>query len=593
MNLRCSRLMHIGLVLPLMAGCTAGRPEWVAVGHRGMVATDSPYASQIGLDVLKAGGNAIDAATAVSFALAVTRPESTGLGGGGFAIFRLADSGKVHVFDFRETAPAASAPDMYAQTPEQEVATAAFTRTGSGGQAAGGTRSPRPEPSRYGHLVVGVPGLVAGRTAMQQRFGTKSLAELIEPAIHLAREGFEVDEHYVESCKTVLKVYEAHPELTRTCRYVYRKHLRAGDLRDPGDKLAQPELARLLEAIARDGADVFYQGTVADALALEMQRSGGIITREDLASYRVAEREPIIASYRDYELILMPPPSSGGVCLAEALNILETLDLPMIEERDPATAMHYVIEALKHAFADRARWLGDADFSNIPVKLLTGKPYARVLAGGLSADVTHDNQDAYGHVAPPDDDGTSHFCIVDRWGNVVVSTETVNTSFGSLAALDEWGLILNSEMDDFTANPGVPNAYGLTQSARNAIAPYKRPLSSMSPTIVLKNGEPVLLLGASGGPRIITSVLNVLLGVLDYGMSLEDAMAALRVHHQFQPDEVAFNRPPPSPLADALQSKGHHLSDRKKTGSVQAIRITGSQLIGTSDPNKGGKPAGY
>lgn len=554
-------------------GCALEHPDWIAVGHRGMVATDSPYASRVGLRVLKAGGNAVDAATAVSFALAVTRPYSTGLGGGGFLILRLGATGETRAFDFRECAPGASTRDMYVKPAARE---------------RHGTR-----PSRNGFLAVGVPGMVAGRVHVLNRYGSKPLAELIAPAIKLARNGFRVDSDYVKTCRNVLETYASEPRLIESCNYVYRTHLREGKLRHVGDRLVQPELARLLEAVAVGGADVFYRGEVADALVDAVRHNGGIITRGDLRRYRVIEREPILATYRDYDLILMPPPSSGGVCLAEALNILETVDLPTVAQSDRSLTTHYVVEALKHAFADRARWLGDADYATVPVDYLTSKGYARRLARNLDADTTHDHDSIYGATLIPDDAGTSHFCVVDRWGNVVVSTETINTSFGSLAAVDEWGLILNNEMDDFTTSPGTPNSYGLTQSSRNTIAPSKRPLSSMSPTIVLKDGEPVLLIGASGGPKIISSVLGVLLGVTDFGMTLSESMAAVRVHHQWRPNEIVFDREPPSVLANALTARGHTLSTRRKTGTIQAIALSASQLIGGSDPNKGGTPAGY
>jgi len=554
----------------ITSACTLDHPGWVAVGHQGMVASDSPDASIIGRDVLKAGGNAIDAATAVSFALAVTRPYSTGLGGGGFLIYRAGGTGQVRVFDFRETAPAAATKDMF--SPEAT----AITPTG--------------QPSRYGGLAIGVPGLVAGRIEIHRQLGSVPLADLVAPAVRLARDGFAVDKHYADTSRDVLATYRRYPKLQSTCGYVFNTHLRAGNLRKPGDVLMQPHLANLLDQIARAGADAFYKGDVARDIVDTVRLRGGTVSMTDLADYRVVERTPIVATYRDVKLLLMPPPSSGGVCLAETLNILERVDLPAIARRDQPLALHYMAEAMKHAFADRARWLGDADFADVPIELLTSKRYAadrplRPTAIQIDSD--------YGISQLPDDAGTSHFCVADRWGNVVVSTETINTSFGSLVAVDKWGLILNNQMDDFTAVPGVENAYGLIQSDRNSIRPGKRPLSSMSPTIVLKNDKPFLLLGASGGPRIISSVLNVLLNVTDFGMSLGDAMVALRVHHQWKPDEVFFDHQPDAQVAVALRARGHVVSPTPKTGIVQAIRIRDYQLIGASDPRKGGRPAGY
>lgn len=557
------------------AGCAleTEAPQWLATGTRGMVASDSIYASQAGLEILQAGGNAFDAAAAVSFALAVVCPQSTGLGGGGFLMARLGADGGIVILDFRETAPAAATADM-------------FTRVV--GQDPDG-----PPPSRYGHLAVAVPGLLAGRVRMLQAYGTRSLAETVAPAIRLARNGFAVDRHYAEACAIAMKRYRQYPQLVESCGYVYRVHLRGGDLPQAGDRLVQPELARLLEAIAADGPDVFYRGPVAEAIEREMWAGGGILRAGDLADYRVVEnRRPIVSTYRDYTIIAMPPPSSGGICLVEALNILERFDLPSLWHQDRGAANHHVVEAMKHAFADRARWLGDSDFVAVPVGLLTSKGYARQLARGVESSRCQD-LDTYGAGLIPDDAGTSHFCVVDRWGNAVVSTETINTSFGSLAAVEEWGLILNNEMDDFSAETGRANVYDLVQSDRNAVAPHKRPLSSMSPTIVLKNDKPYLLLGGSGGPRIISSVLNVLLGMTDFQLPLEQAMQRRRVHHQWWPDEVCFDDDPPPPVAEALRSRGHRISDRHRSGVVQAVLIDNGLLIGASDVRKGGAPAGY
>ncbi|UCG16823.1 MAG: gamma-glutamyltransferase [Phycisphaerales bacterium] len=546
-------------------------PDWLRIGSEAMVASDSAYASQAGVSILRAGGNAIDAACAVSFALAVTRPESTGLGGGGFLIARFAD-GRVVVADFRETAPARASADMYVK---------AQARHPDG-----------PPPSRIGYVAVAVPGLVRGRAELLQQFGSRSLATVLKPAIHLAKEGFAVDEHYVSACTHVARQYEEYPSLKESCGYVYRRHLRSGDLPQVGDRLVQPELGRLLEALAEQGADVFYTGDVADAIARTMVRRNGVIRRSDLAGYKVAYRKPIRTTYRGYEVVGMPPPSSGGVALAEALNILEEINVALLWRSDQAAVRHFMAEAMKHAFADRARWLGDSDYARVPVGLLTSKPYAGRLARTLRPRTTR-APETYGTTQIPDDAGTSHFCVVDRWGNCVVSTETINTSFGSLAAVDEWGLILNNEMDDFTTVPGEANAFGLRQSVNNAVAPGRRPLSSMTPTIVLETGRPILLIGASGGPRIISAVLNVTVGVTDLGMSLEEAIKGRRIHHQWSPDEVVFDAAPDPQIVADLQSRGHTISSEYGTGIVQTIALREGRLIGASDPRKGGRPDGY
>ena len=562
-------LVPTGAAAPCLAD--DGR-AWVATGRQGMVAADSPHASRAGLEILQAGGNAVDAAAAVSFALAVARPQSTGLGGGGFMIIRLAKDDEVVVLDYRETAPASAAPDMFRD---------ALT--------GGGKRAPT---IRYGFLAAAVPGVVAGQGEAVRCYGTLSLKRLLAPAITLAERGFEADRSYVKAARKTLNAYRKHPELIDSCGYVYRVHLRSGRLPGVGDLVVQPELGRLFRAIAAQGPDVFYRGEVADAIERAMLANGGRMIKADLASYRVVRRRPIRSTYRGHELLLMPLPSAGGVCIVQTLNILERFDMPQLLRTDPNLATHYCLEAMKHAFADRAGWMGDPDFVSVPVEFLTGKAYARKLAEKIKPGRVTDLE-AYGSAALPDDAGTSHFCVVDRWGNCVAATETINTTFGAFAAVDEWGLILNNEMDDFATRPGEPNAFDLMQSERNAVAPGKRPLSSMSPTIVLKDGNPVLLVGGSGGPRIISGVLNVLLGVLDAGRSLPEAVEAGRVHHQWKPDRVFFDGPAPEPLAGYLKSVGHQVSDRPRSAAVQAILIEDGKLIGVSDPRKGGRPVGH
>ncbi|MGH7948836.1 MAG: gamma-glutamyltransferase, partial [Candidatus Binataceae bacterium] len=487
-------------------------------------------------------------------------------------IARFAD-GRVVVQDFRETAPAAATANMYVLAAEK--------------------KPDQPSPSEFGHLAVAVPGVVAGRCQALAQYGTLPLKRVLGPAIQLAKSGYPVDDDYVRNARTVLDMYEARPSLKQSGTYVYRVHLGNGRLREPGQSLVQPDLAQLLEEIASNGPDFFYKGPVAQSIAREMREHGGIITERDLADYQTRLREPLVTTYRDFKLILMPSPSSGGVALAETLNILEAVDFRSAAQRDPIAATHLQLEAMKHAFADRARWMGDQDFVRAPIASLMSKAYAATLAKKLNPD--HVSLiEGYGSLMLPDDAGTSHFCVADKFGNVVVSTETINTEFGSLAAVDEWGLILNNEMDDFTAETGKPNAFGLVQSAQNAIEPRKRPLSSMSPSIVLKNDQPYLLLGASGGPRIISSVLNVLLGVTDLGLSLEDAIQRPRPHHQWSPDLVFFDSiPPPADVSAGLTSRGHKLADKKRTAIVQAILRSPDGWIGASDPRKGGVPAGY
>jgi gamma-glutamyltranspeptidase/glutathione hydrolase len=560
------------LVRTDMAPAAGSRP-WLAKGQAGMVASDSIHASRAGIEILKQGGNAVDAATAVSFALAVTRPGSMGLGGGGFLMVRIAEGGRVYVLDYRECAPSASTSDMFVRRREE--------------------LPDRPPPSQFGGLAVGVPGHVAGHAVMLQRLGTMKFEALLEPARRLAAEGFPIDAHLADSIADTLREIHDQPALRTTADALHRALLFEGEAPQPGAVLRQPALARTLASLQAGGADAFYRGRRADAIAQTVRDHGGIMTAEDLATYQPRWRDPLRITYRNsFEILLMPPPSSGGICLGETLNILEHWDLPVLRRSDPGLAAHLMVEALKYAFADRAAHLGDADFVPVPVERLIGKPYANLVAGRLRENTT--TRPAAGRSPPKDDHGTSHFCVVDRWANVVVCTETINTVFGSLLFVEEAGIVLNNEMDDFTAEPGRSNAFGLRQSELNAPAPGKRPLSSMSPTIVLREGEPVLALGAAGGPRIITATLQVLLGVVDDNQPLPEAILKPRLHHQWQPDVVYRNDfPADGAVISGLKHRGHIISDLRRGAKVNAVEFRGQRLFGVSDPHKGGRPSGY
>jgi len=583
----------------LVAWLRADEPAWTARGMAGMVATDSPEASQIGADVLKAGGNAFDAAVATSFALAVARPQSTGLGGGGFLLAYVAKEKRFVALDFREIAPAAIRPDIYARLIlDSEVK-----------RNAG-----RPEgfsPSLFGGNAVGVPGQLAGLAEINRRFGTRPLAELIRPAIELAENGFAVDEHFLRARQGVLNDFAKWPQLKQTCTAMYE--LLGGDGAAPnsGDKFKRMDFANGLRLIAERGPQAFYDSPIGEAIVRAVNAAGGAMTMDDLRGYRVKEREPLRGRYGDLEIVSMPPPSSGGVCLIEALNILEAA----VGRREaigdaPGTHEHVLIEAMKHAFADRARHLGDPDFSRLPVARLTSKPYASMIAPLVRSEGTapeygsesvpcdvffgsgYIDREAPEPADDPNDHGTSHFCVADREGNIVALTETINTEFGSLVVASPYGIILNNELDDFATARGRPNAYRLVQGDANLIGPGKRPLSSMSPTVILRDGKPVLVLGGSGGPRIISSVLHVALHVME-GRPLADALTALRLHHQWRPDEIVFSREPPAELATELSRRGHTLSQKRGAGTVQAIQfLADGAMLGASDPGKGGRPAG-
>lgn len=545
-----------------------GDAPWIARGANGIVATDHALATQAGVEILRAGGNAVDAAVAVSFALGVTRPYSTGPGGGGFMLLYRAD-GTVIAQDFRETAPSGARADYYARFKAANPST--------------------PNPSEFGLTAAATPGVVAGRCQALAQWGTMPRDRVLAAAIRIAHEGFPVDADHVNHVREALAEYEQHASLKESCAFVYRTYLGSGTPPAVGDILKQPGLGRLLEAIAVQGPDIFYQGDIARAIGRDVSAQGGVLVEGDLSTYEPKTRQALSVRYRDYRVLMMPLPSSGGVAIAQTLGILTQLDYPTVIKRDPIEGMHLQIEAMKHAFADRSRHLGDRDSGSVPQKRMLSEGYAKEIAdrirGGIGLPET------YGSRELPDDAGTSNFCVADAMGNVVVSSETINTTFGSLAAIEEWGLVLNNEMDDFTTEPGKPNAFGLIQSARNAVAPGKRPLSSMVPTIVLKNEKPYLALGASGGPRIISSVLNVMLAVLDREMPLQAAIEALRPHHQWQPDTVYFDRPPPPEVASSLAARGHKVSDRKKTGIVNAIMRTPDGWVGAADPRKGGTAA--
>lgn len=546
-------------------------PQWMAIAGRAMVAADSPHASQAGLKVLGGGGNAVDAALATSFALGVTRPYSTGLGGGGFLIVRTADR-RVVVIDARETAPADAHRDMFVRARQRDPGAAS--------------------PSRYGGLAVGVPGLLAGLAELHAQFGSKPWAELVAPAIRLAREGYPADPFDQKVAAEMFQLFESHPRLRDYGGGIVETHYPNG-VPKLGQLIRQPKLARLLERIAEHGPRAFYHGPVAEAIVQSVREHGGVMTIEDLSSYQVKRRRPIRSTYRGYELLTMPPPSSGGVCLAQALNILERFDLPAVQRRNPGLARHYVIEALRQAFADRSRWMGDPDFVDVPTDRLISKAYAADLAARLRSRTACTLENCGLRDVIADDAGTSHHCTIDPAGNCVVVSETINTLFGSLVYVDEHGLVLNNEMDDFAAEPGKPNVYGLVQSERSAVRPHSRPLSSMAPTIVLRDGKPVMLVGGSGGPRIISAVLQTILRVLDFGMSPAQAVQEPRLHHQWLPDHVRFEGPMPAALKADLQARGHHVRDAPGSGAVvQMIVIRDGELIGVCDPRKHGRPAG-
>lgn len=541
-----------------------------------VVAADHPLASQAGVEILQQGGNVVDAAAATAFALSVVRPASSGIGGGGFMVIWNAETQEAVALDYRERAPRKATRNMFL--------------TAEGERAA-------PDVSTKGHLAAAVPGHVAGLCFAVEHYGKLDLATVLAPAIRLAREGVPVDGHDRARQAAVLRTFERNPQYRERFSVLYEQYLNRGEPWDEGDRFYSPQL-RVLELIAQHGRDGFYQGPVAEAIVEEMRRGGGLMTVEDLAMMQPVVRRPLRAAYGTMDVLTMPPASSGGIALLETLNILSAY-----ESRHPESGLeklghnspkyiHLVTEALKHAFADRAEFLGDADFVKVPVQRLTSRDYAARLAKRILPDRTRPPED-YGRYLPVDDAGTTHFSVMDRNGNAVACTETINTTYGSFVVEPRFGIVFNNEMDDFTAIPGKPNAFGLLQSEANAVQPGKKPLSSMTPTIVLRDGKAVHALGASGGPRIISATLQVLLNLTRFEMLPQTAVEQPRFHHQWLPDTLLVETPLFEDVSAALERKQHSVKRSSGLAVSQAVSRSNDGLRGASDPRKHGRAAGY
>ncbi|MGA2073746.1 MAG: gamma-glutamyltransferase [Terriglobia bacterium] len=531
-------------------------------GRHGMVASSEPLASELGVQILREGGNAVDAAVAVGFALAVTHPVAGNIGGGGFMLIRLA-SGEAVVVDYREAAPTAASRNMYVDSHGELI----------------------PRASTVGALSAGVPGTVAGLALAEEKYGKLGLARVIAPAVHLARDGFVVSYSLSESLRQDgdrLSKFDASRRI----------FLRDGRYYEPGEIFQQPELAETLDTVAHLGAKGFYEGPVARAIAATMQKYHGLITEQDLARYHPVLRQPLVGHFRGYEILSVPPPSSGGVALIEMLNIIEPLDLGV---PDSFESMHFMVEAMRHAYADRAAYLGDADFVSVPVARLTSQAYA----AKLRDEILHSKPDAPIVAGDPqafESAQTTHYSVVDDDGNAVANTYTLNNGYGSGVTVEGAGFLLNDEMDDFAAKPGSPNLYGLVQGEANAIAPNKRPLSSMTPTVVLQGGRLRLVLGSPGGGTIINTVLEVLLDNLIFKMDILQAVSFPRFHHQWMPDRLILERVGFS--ADTIQKlrdAGYQVDVRGWMGDCEAIEIDphSGWKFGAADPRAGGKAVGY
>ncbi|KAA6098781.1 MULTISPECIES: gamma-glutamyltransferase [unclassified Pantoea] len=525
--------------------------------QHGMVASVDAMATRVGVDILKQGGNAVDAAIAVGFALAVTHPQAGNLGGGGFMLLRTA-AGRTTAIDFREMAPARASRDMFLD--KQGNADSKLSLTS--------------------HLASGTPGTVAGFALAAQKYGTLPLSTLLAPAIKLARDGIIVNDALADDLATYGKENLINHDNSRAIFYKAD-----GQPYQKGDRLVQKNLAHSLQLIAQQGPDAFYKGKIADEIAAEMAQHGGLIGKADLAAYRAVERKPVSGSYRGYEVFSMPPPSSGGIHIVQILNILENFDLAKWGFGS-ADAMQVMAEAEKYAYADRSEYLGDPDFVKVPQQALTSKAYAKTLAQQIDVNKARPSADIKpGKLAPYESNQTTHFSVVDKDGNAVAVTYTLNTYFGSGVVAGNSGILMNNEMDDFSAKPGTPNVYGLVGGEANAIQPAKRPLSSMSPTIVAKDGKTWLVTGSPGGSRIITTVLQMVVNSIDFGMNVAEATNAPRFHHQWLPDQLRVEKGFSPDTLRLLEAKGQHVKVLPAMGSTQSIMIGPDGMrYGASDP---------
>lgn len=530
-------------------------PVWAADG---MVASQEALATQIGVDIMQQGGNAIDAAVAVGYALAVTLPRAGNLGGGGFMLVYLADKQRAIAIDYREVAPQSAYPDMFLDD----------------------DGNPDSQLSRFHGLAIGVPGTVLGFELALEKYGTMSLPQVMAPAIKLARDGIVVTPDLANSLDAMQQRLSQWPS---TQRIFYKAD---GSRYQPGEILKQTDLANTLIAIAKQGSSAFYQGPIAKQISDSVRNAGGMMTMQDLATYKAIERQPVSGNYRGYQIISMPPPSSGGVHIVQMLNMLSQYPIDKMGHNSAAT-IHVMAESMRRAYADRSLYLGDPDFVNVPVAALTSTQYAKQLVRQIDLNkATPSSEVSPGTLLPYESNQTTHYSVIDKWGNAVSNTYTLNFSYGSGLIADGTGVLLNNEMDDFSAKPGTPNAYGLIGGKANAVAAKKRPLSSMTPTIVLTDNKPYLITGSPGGSRIITTTLQVIMNVIDHDMNIAEASAAPRFHHQWLPDMIRIEKGFNVDTINLLESKGHKIEVKAAMGSTQTIMLTEEGVYGASDPRR-------
>ena len=543
----------------------AALPLWAAQpvrGRHGMVVTREPHATEVGLKVLESGGNAVDAAVAVGFALAVTHSSAGNIGGGGFMLVRMAD-GRTAFIDFRERAPLAASRNMYVDAQDKAA-----------------------ENSTSGYWASGVPGTVRGMEYASKKFGKKPWADLVEPAVELASHGFHLSYAQANSLHGAARGLGQFPESRRI-------FLRNGNYYEPGDLFVQPDLARTLERIAKQGADDFYEGETARLLAQDMKEHGGLITLEDLKDYRAIERKPLTGKYHGYDIITSPPPSSGGIGILEMLGILDGTGY---EKGGAGSAMvvHYMTEAMRRYFADRAVHLGDPDYVKVPTEALLDPAYLARLRASIDPERATPSSEVHAAVLTQHESNeTTHYTVADGEGNIAEVTYTLNGGYGSKVTAKGLGFLLNNEMDDFSANPGKPNMFGLIQGEANAIQPRKTPLSSMVPTIVLKDGKPYLALGSPGGPTIINTVLEVMVNVLDFRMNVQDAVDFPRFHHQWMPDRLSMENGYSPDTVALLEKRGYTIRRVNAQGECAAILLENGWLEGAADPRTEGTAKGF
>lgn len=575
MQLKIPNMVKVlfSVLMFLMIHLSCSKQKQPVTSDNGMVVSVSSYASQVGVEIMKKGGNAIDAAVAVGFTLAVTYPSAGNLGGGGFMVIHLAD-GTNTAIDFREKAPISAHREMFLNDNKEFI----------------------PKLSQRGTTSAGVPGSVAGLLYALDKYGTLSLAEVIQPAIDLARNGWKIerrDSIYFSNTISRFSMYPSSMKIFTKDSVPY----------STGELFVQKDLSRTLEQIKENGIDGFYKGRVAELLVQQVSSMGGYITLTDLEKYQPVEREPVIGTYRGYEIVSMPPPSSGGIALVEMLNILENYNLSD-EDWQSSTYIHHLVEAMKYAYADRTYHLGDDDFYPVPKDQLTSKGYAKTIferieqnknKAVLSSEIkNYEVKQVY------ESTETTHYSVYDSYGNAVSVTTTINSSFGSGIVVEGAGFLLNNEMDDFSGKPGVMNQFGLLGTEANSIQPEKRMLSSMTPTIILEDNKPFIIIGSPGGSQIITTVLQVILNCIDYDMNIREAIEAPRFHHQWMPDSIFYEQKTLTPeLRNKLTALGYHFhdegADKRRIGIAEGIMIDQKNKIiyGASDPRGGGLAMGY